>query len=654
MKIGCLAALFIVSSIAALSASGTGTDWTYDYHDDFSTHRAEHDSYDHSVFWPEEAFPPAEPYLYYASTQGSPPPALMFMAFSGRPAHLTYCFPIAPTGNVLREVSGTMEFDLQFRVTADAVTNIRPHGYMSYSLSPDGYVWTIPIPMRPGHQSIPISSLQGTCYVALSGHDAWIDNLQVYLTSPPATIRVPDDYPTIQEGIDHASDGDIVEVAPGVYSGPGNRDIELRGKAITVRSSNGPDVTIIDCEATSSNSANHRAFYIHEAERSDTIIHGFTITSGRIQGSEIPPDDMRWNMDPCHPIGAGIYCELSSPTIVNCVVLDCGTEVGGGIGCVGGEPLIRRCKIVACRAGGFGPCESGGRGAGIGLIRQCSARIIRCEIMYNTGYYNSHGGGLYCRRSVAKVIGCDISFNDADGNIDGGGVYCAGPLSDVLLRNCIVSNNVAQAGGGIFAERGEDMTDCTEAQCAPCQISVRNCTIAHNRLNYPMPPYPGGGVHSIGTNIIIKNSIVWYNEGTQLVLIDPACNSPVIFSDVQNGYPGAGNIDDNPLFAPRDVPDYHLQSRFGRYDPGLGQWVRDRLTSPCIDAGDPRDPVGREPVPNGHRINMGVYGGTRQASMSRRNSNVADLNGDGTVNLKDIAVIQKQWLRSEEWVEDPE
>jgi hypothetical protein len=55
---------------------------------------------------------------------------------------------------------------------------------------------------------------------------------------------------TIQEGIDDASNGDIVLVADGIYTGGGNRDIDFYGKAITVRSFNGPDVCIIDCQGT--------------------------------------------------------------------------------------------------------------------------------------------------------------------------------------------------------------------------------------------------------------------------------------------------------------------------------------------------------------------------------------------------------------------
>ena len=240
---------------------------------------------------------------------------------------------------------------------------------------------------------------------------------------------------------------------------------------------------------------------------------------------------------------------------------------------------------------------------------------------------------------------CEISFNDARGNITGGGVYCAGPLSRAILKNCIIHNNEANVGGGIYAELG-DLGDC-EGICR-CQIRVTNCTIAHNRLSEPqMPPFPGGGIHSVGSDIIVKNSIVWHNEGTPVVLIDPASNSPVLYSDIERGYLGQGNIDAKPLFAPTAVPDYHLQSIYGRYNPASGTWVIDKNHSPCIDAGDPEDPVGHEPLPNGKRINMGAYGGTRQASkgVARLVYHVDGVNGDdsntGLSKARAFATIQK-------------
>ena len=55
-------------------------------------------------------------------------------------------------------------------------------------------------------------------------------------------INVPGDQPTIQAGIDVAMNGDEVVVAPGTYF----EAINFLGKAITLRSSDGPEVTIID------------------------------------------------------------------------------------------------------------------------------------------------------------------------------------------------------------------------------------------------------------------------------------------------------------------------------------------------------------------------------------------------------------------------
>ena len=62
--------------------------------------------------------------------------------------------------------------------------------------------------------------------------------------------------------------------------------------------------------------------------------------------------------------------------------------------------------------------------------------------------------------------------------------------------------------------------------------------------------------------------------------------------------------------------DYHLQSQAGRYDQIDHTWEKDNVTSPCIDAGNPILPWLYEPVPHGDRINIGLYGGTSQASLS--------------------------------------
>jgi len=54
--------------------------------------------------------------------------------------------------------------------------------------------------------------------------------------TPPGTGAEFDPFCAIQDGVDAASDKDTVLIAPGSYTGAGNRDISLFGKRITLRS----------------------------------------------------------------------------------------------------------------------------------------------------------------------------------------------------------------------------------------------------------------------------------------------------------------------------------------------------------------------------------------------------------------------------------
>ena len=79
------------------------------------------------------------------------------------------------------------------------------------------------------------------------------------------------DYPTIQEAIDACADGDIVELGVGLFSGPGNRDLNFGGKAITVRSvMNDPGSTTLSCDT-------YRGISFISGEDSTSVLEGVTI-----------------------------------------------------------------------------------------------------------------------------------------------------------------------------------------------------------------------------------------------------------------------------------------------------------------------------------------------------------------------------------------
>ncbi len=139
------------------------------------------------------------------------------------------------------------------------------------------------------------------------------------------------------------------------------------------------------------------------------------------------------------------------------------------------------------------------------------------------------------------------------------------------------------------------------------------------------------------------NTIVWGNSGAFSPKQILGCTN-VTYSDIEGGYEGKGNIDTDPCFA----GDYHLKSQAGRWDPYSQSWVKDNVTSPCIDAGDPNSDWTAELWPNGKWINMGAYGGTPEASMSLSNvGDIADLNNDDLVDCDDMRLFTEKWLNNQ-------
>ena len=177
------------------------------------------------------------------------------------------------------------------------------------------------------------------------------------------------DFNSIQAAIDDSNDGDTIIVADGIYTGPGNRDIEFshglpegQTRAITVRSANGPQNCIIDCNGTESD--RHRGFRFASGEDANSVINGFTIINGYAQWEAVSPPPLPVSRE----VGGAIYCGwYSSPTIINCIISgNTSGDVGGGIAGFLSNPTMTNCTFT-----GNSATDRGGGFWGSGIVKNC-------------------------------------------------------------------------------------------------------------------------------------------------------------------------------------------------------------------------------------------------------------------------------------------
>lgn len=255
---------------------------------------------------------------------------------------------------------------------------------------------------------------------------------------------------------------------------------------------------------------------------------------------------------------------------------------------------------------------------------------------------------------------------------------CSAIIMDNIIRDSTDQGIVLRDKGSPILINNI-IANCSNAGIAvenSCTATLINNTIVNTKIGIRCfdlgrwdPPYslnPGGG------SFTCINGILW-NCSTRAISLENSSNTTipdrgshaiVAYSDIQNGQSGVsigatystltwqdGNINLDPLFtdpqnASKSLRDFHLKSQAGRWNPTMKTWVKDTVTSPCIDAGDPVSDWKGELWPNGARINMGAYGNTPQASMSLDSATgkLADIDQNGSVNLIDLARLAEVWM----------
>ena len=196
---------------------------------------------------------------------------------------------------------------------------------------------------------------------------------------------------------------------------------------------------------------------------------------------------------------------------------------------------------------------------------------------------NFLGKTIIVQGVVVSPTGVPVLQNPGDFAVS----FYNGEGPDSILKNFIIRDSFM----GVFI-----------AESSP---TISNLTIVGNK--YGIEAYADSEPD-------ISNTILWDNTDGDLF----GCRAS--YSCVERG--GEGNITDDPLFVDPDNDDYHIRSERGRYWPEHDIWVLDKITSPCVDGGDPDSDIFNEPIPNGGRINIGAYGGTTEASLSPSEQNL--------------------------------
>ena len=272
----------------------------------------------------------------------------------------------------------------------------------------------------------------------------------------------------IQDAVDWAAPGALVEVTNGIYAAGGRNSSRVAvDKPLAVRSVNGPRFTVIQ---GSQGPEGTRCAYLTNG----ASLSGFTLTNGYVGCVGLGNSCLS---------GAGVYCESANAVLTNCVVTGNSASSGGG-GAYGGT--LNNCTLTSNSAR-----NGNGGGAYCCTLNNCTL----------TGNWASYGGGAAggggFLASPCRLNNCALTGNSA--TTSGGGAF------GCTLNNCTVTGNLAPYGGGVSGSCGSIGPNSYSA--------LSNCTVFFNKgslspnydgcttLNYCCTtPLPADGVGNISAD----------------------------------------------------------------------------------------------------------------------------------------------------------
>lgn len=249
----------------------------------------------------------------------------------------------------------------------------------------------------------------------------------------------------------------VIMVAPGVYAGAGNRNLDFDGCDIKLRSTDGAATTIIDLDSSG------RFLVLENGETLESWLDGFTIRNGLA-------DD-----------GGAVYVDGASLVVKNCVFQNNhGSDYAGAVSINFGSASVIDCRFVG---------NSSPWGGALAFYRCDDSSVVGCDFVANRA--EDYGALVFydCRYATFHVERCRFVDNQAD--CDTAGIFVKPFSTTVNIVNCLMRNNFAENYPEIRTESGT------------CVLNLTNVTIARSRYtDWPLCRF------NSGTSAVVVNSIV--------------------------------------------------------------------------------------------------------------------------------------------------
>ena len=233
--------------------------------------------------------------------------------------------------------------------------------------------------------------------------------------------------------------------------------------------------------------------------------------------------------------------------------------------------------------------DFGGKNLTVTSQNGAATTIIDCQ---GSSSANHRGFYLHSGEANAVISGLTIENGyegpNGSGRGDGGGILASS--AGLMIQNCILENNTAISGGGLYAGYAYNtpsapfaVTNCAiignTAQYGGSGIyggnfngtsfAVTNCTLTGNGTGPDSSAVENASYPSAVGAIALVNDVLYGDAGAEIANEgNGSANATATYSDIQGGYAGASNIvNADPQFAGGPA-NLHLKT-----------------SSPCLGAG---------------------------------------------------------------------